>query len=65
VADPVPDADSLHRMGSAFGLVRRGEGGRDRQLVLPPRLPWSDDRTGGLRAQPLVAGVDEQGDGRG
>jgi hypothetical protein len=34
VADPVPDADPLHRMGSAFGLVRRGEGEQNRQQVL-------------------------------
>ena len=29
VADAVLDADSLRRVGLAFGLVRRGEGGRD------------------------------------
>jgi hypothetical protein len=30
VADAVLDADSPRRMGPAFGLVRRGEGGWDR-----------------------------------
>jgi hypothetical protein len=62
VADAVLDADSLGRVSSAFGLVRRGESGRDRQLVLPSGPSRGEDRTGGLRAQALVAGVGEQGD---
>jgi hypothetical protein len=65
VADAVLHADSLRRVSPAFGLVRRGHGGKDRDLVLPPGWPRREHRTGGLRAQPLVAGVDEQGDGRG
>jgi hypothetical protein len=48
----VLDADPLRRMGPAFGLVRGGEGGRDRQLVLPPSRPrgvsrWGVQFTGG------------------
>ncbi len=39
VADAVLHADPLRRMGPAFGLVRGGEGGRDRQLVVPPGRP--------------------------
>src|SRR3712207_4034158 len=50
VADAVLDADPLGRVSSAFGLVCRGEGGWDRQLVLPPGRPRSDDRTSGLGA---------------
>jgi hypothetical protein len=65
VADAVLRADSLRRVSPAFGLVRRGDGGKDRDLVLPPGRPRSDDRTGGLRAQALVAGVGEQGDAGG
>jgi hypothetical protein len=42
--------------------VRRGDGGEDRQLILPSGRARGEDRTGGLRAQPLVAGVGEQGD---
>jgi hypothetical protein len=57
MADVVLDADPLGRVNSAFGLVRGGEDGRDRQLVLPPSRPRSDDRTGGLRAQTLITGV--------
>jgi hypothetical protein len=64
VADAMLDADPLRRVGSAFGLVRRGEGGRDWQLIFPSRRARSDDRTGGLRAQALVAGVGQQGDAR-
>jgi hypothetical protein len=62
VADAVLRADALGRMSPAFGLVRRGDGGTDGQLVLPPVRPRGDDRTGGLRAEPLVAGVGQQGD---
>ena len=56
------DADSLREMGRAFGLVGSGEGGQDRKPVPPAGRPWSDDRTSGLRAQALVAGVGEQSD---
>ena len=49
VAD-VLDADPLRRMGLAFGLVRRGDRGEERQLVPSPCRARSDDRTGGLRA---------------
>ncbi len=59
------DADPLGRVSPAFGLVRRGDRGEDRQLIFPPGRPRSDDRTGGLRAQALVAGVGEQGDAGG
>ena len=62
MADAVPDANPLHRMGSAFGLVRRGEGEQNRQQVLSPGWPRSDDRAGGLGAEALVAGVGQQGD---
>ena len=62
VADAVLDADPLRRVSSAVGLVRRGDGGEDRDLVLPPGRPRSEHRAGGLRAQALVAGVGEQGD---
>ena len=55
-------ADALGRVSSAFGLVRRGDGGEDRDLVLPPGRPRREHRAGGLRAQALVAGVGEQGD---
>src|SRR3954454_20665514 len=65
MADAVLRADSLRRMSPAFGLVRRGDRGKDGQLVLPPVRPRSDDRTGSLRAEPLIAGVGEQGDARG
>jgi hypothetical protein len=47
------------------GLVRRGDGGKDQDLVSPLGRPRSDDRTGGLRAQALIAGVGQQGDARG
>ena len=36
----------------------------DRQLVPPPGRPRSDDRTSGLGAQALIAGVGQQGDPR-
>jgi hypothetical protein len=62
VADAVLHADPLGRVSSTFGLVRGGDGGEDRDLVLPPGRPRSDDRTGGLGAQPLIPGVGEQGD---
>jgi hypothetical protein len=62
VADAVLHANPLRGVSPAFGLVRRGDGGEDRDLVLAPGRPRSEDRTGGLRAQPLVAGVGEQGD---
>jgi len=64
VADAVLDADPLSRVSPTFAPVRRGESGRDRQLVLPPGPSRGDHRTGGLRAQTLVAGVGEQGDAR-
>ena len=47
-------------MSSTFG-----DGGEDRQLILPPGRAWSEDRTGGLRAQPLIPGIGEQSDARG
>jgi hypothetical protein len=62
VADAVLHADPLGRVSPAFGLVRSGEGGRDRQLVLPPGRARSDHRTDGLCAQALVAGISRQGD---
>src|SRR4051794_36020583 len=49
-------------MGPAFDLVCGGEGRRDRQLVGPPGRPWSEDRTGGLRAGTPGSGVGEKGD---
>ena len=52
VAEAVLDADQLGGVGPAFGLVGGGEGGEDRQLVLPPGRPRSEDRTGGLRFRP-------------
>ena len=61
VADAVLDADPLGRVSPAFGLVCPGDGGEDRDLVLSPGRPRSDDRPGGLLAQPLVAGVGQQG----
>jgi hypothetical protein len=51
VADAVLRADSLRRVSPAFGLVRRGDGGKDRELVLPAGRARGDDRTGGLGAQ--------------
>ncbi len=65
MADAVLRANPLRRMSPAFGLVRRGDGRKDGQLVLPPVRTRSDDRTGGLRAEPLIAGVGEQGQARG
>jgi hypothetical protein len=56
VADAVLDPDALGRVSPAFRLVCRGDGGEDLDLVLPPGRPRSDDRAGGLGAQPLVAG---------
>jgi hypothetical protein len=47
VADAVLRADSLRRMSPAFGLVRRGDGGKEGQLVLSPVRPRGDDRAGG------------------
>jgi hypothetical protein len=65
VADAVLHADPLRRMSPALGLVRRGNGGEDRDLVLPPGRPWREDRTAGLGAQPLIPGVvGQQGDAR-
>ena len=58
------DVDSLRCVGSAFGLVGRGDGGEDRDLVLPPGRPRGEHRTGGLGAQALLARVGEQGDAR-
>jgi hypothetical protein len=58
-------ADALRCVSPAFGLVRRGDGGKDRDLVLPPGRARSEHRTGGLGAQPLVAGVGQQGDAGG
>ena len=57
VADAVLDADPLRRVSPAFGLVCRGDGGEDRDLVPPPGRTWSEDRAGGLGAQALVPGV--------
>jgi hypothetical protein len=62
VADAVLDADPLGRVSPAFGLVRRGDGGEDRDLVLPPGRPRSEHRTGGLGARSLTTGVARQGD---
>jgi hypothetical protein len=62
VADAVLDADLLRRVSPAFGLVCRGEGGEDRDLVLPSGRPRREDRAGGLGAQALIAGVGQQGD---
>ena len=62
VADAVLHADALRRVSPAFGLVRRGDGGKDRNLVRPPGRPQSEHRAGGLGAQPLVTGVGQQGD---
>ncbi len=59
------DADALGCMRLAFGLVRGGDGGEERDLVLPPGRPWGEHRAGGLGAQALVAGVGQQGDARG
>jgi hypothetical protein len=64
VADAVLDANALRGVSPAFGLVRRGDGGEDRNLVLPSGRPWGDDRTVGLRAQPLIPGVGQQSDAR-
>jgi hypothetical protein len=63
----VLDADLLRRVSPAFGLVCRGEGGEDRDLVLPSGRPRREDRAGGLGAhcQALIAGVGQQGDPRG
>jgi hypothetical protein len=44
-------------------VPRRRQGRPD--LVLPPARPRSDDRTAGLRAQTLIAGVGQQGHARG
>ncbi len=62
MADAVLDADPLARVSSASGLVRRGDGGEERDLFHPPGRARGEHRTGGLGAQPLVAGVGEQGD---
>ncbi len=62
MADAVLDADAVGRMSPAFCLVRRGHGGKDRDLILPPGRARGEHRTGGVGAQPLVAGVGEQGD---
>src|SRR3712207_4783314 len=62
VADAVLHADPLRRMSPAFGLVRRGNGEEDRDLVLPPGRPRGEDRTAGLGAEPLIPGVGQQGD---
>ena len=47
----------LERVSPAFGLVCRGDGGEDRDLVPPPGRTWSEDRAGGLGAQALIPGV--------
>jgi hypothetical protein len=39
VADAVLHTDPLRRMSPTFGLVRRGDRGRDRQLVLSSGRP--------------------------
>jgi hypothetical protein len=65
VADAVLHTDPLGGVGLAFGLVRRGDRGEDRQLILPPDRPRSEHRTGYLRTRTLTAGVGEHSDARG
>jgi hypothetical protein len=64
VADAVLNADPLRGVGLVFGLVRGGEGGGDRWLVLPPGRPRGEHRNDGLGAQALIPGISQQGDAR-